>query len=247
MIGRIYNITNHSARQIAIAYGLHPQTVTYLLNKRLNIKPTKTRRINLYYLNNHVFDIIDEKSAYWLGFLYADGCVSKGGSLVVNISPVDREHLYSLKFYLEAKNPIYEFPDKYPNGGIQLNIRDRYLANRLSELGIVPRRTEFHRLLNNLPDNMIKHFVRGDFDGDGHRRKLGRTGLLFSGTLDLLEWIRSTTANQIGTNPNISIRKNGNSLICYRLEYGSKSDYDAIDQWMYGDASVYLARKRFQK
>lgn len=57
-------------KEIAEELGIYYTTVSYIL-KSFNIKLSKAQ------FNEYVFDNIDtEEKAYWLGFIYADGCIS---------------------------------------------------------------------------------------------------------------------------------------------------------------------------
>jgi len=48
-----------------------------------------------YTLNEEFFDELNEKSVYWLGFLYADGCVRKRKSseLRLKLKKEDKSHI----------------------------------------------------------------------------------------------------------------------------------------------------------
>ena len=47
-----------------------------------------------YTLNQKFFEEIDSKEkAYWLGFLYADGYISKGGIIELSLKSTDSDHI----------------------------------------------------------------------------------------------------------------------------------------------------------
>jgi hypothetical protein len=55
-----------------------------------------------YHVNINKFSKIDsEESAYWLGFLYADGCMSEESRIGVMLKASDKHHLEKLKNFLE--------------------------------------------------------------------------------------------------------------------------------------------------
>lgn len=70
-----------------------------------------------YKLNEHFSDELNEKSAYWLGFLYADGYVrmkdGKSGELKLKLKDTDMGHISKLLNDLECDNPIKCGVDKF--------------------------------------------------------------------------------------------------------------------------------------
>lgn len=122
-----------------------------------------------YKLNEHFFDELNEKSAYWLGFLYADGYVrmkdGKSGELKLKLKDTDVGHISKLLNDLECDNPIKCGVDK-KSKFCSVTIYSNLMVNRLFELGCVNNKT-FKIMFPDIDLNLIKHFVRGYFDGDG--------------------------------------------------------------------------------
>lgn len=65
-----------------------------------------------YNYNTTYFEKIDSpEKAYWLGFLYADGCVRKNGKsliLEITLSKTDKLQLEKLRNVLSPNNVIYD-------------------------------------------------------------------------------------------------------------------------------------------
>lgn len=58
-------------------------------------------------LYKNIFETIDtEEKAYWLGFLYADGYVSKYNQIEVALSLEDEEHLHKLKRFVNTNTNV---------------------------------------------------------------------------------------------------------------------------------------------
>lgn len=58
-------------------------------------------------LYKNIFETIDtEEKAYWLGFLYADGYVSKYSQIEVSLAPEDEGHLMKLKSFVNTNTEI---------------------------------------------------------------------------------------------------------------------------------------------
>lgn len=203
--------------------------------------PTRNR---LYRLNPNVFDVLDtEQKAYWYGFLYADGNVCRR-TLVLALKWSDKEHIEKFKQFMESESPIHRITrnygkTKYDNAKIEMT--DRNLAYRLKSLGIVPSRPHFERVLRNLPKNLIQHWIRGYYDGDG---SAGIHNVIsFIGQIPLLEFVREQLAINCGTNPNLSIHKHTISDIYYLVISGRIQATNAA-KYLYRDSTVWLSRKR---
>lgn len=101
----------------------------------------------------------------------------------------------------------------------------------------------------NIEESLIKHFIRGYFDGDGHigyyvRHDDGRTRNVFNfeivgASFEILDSINSYFKTY-GIKTNIYTRKSNNT---YRLVTSSKTEILKIINHMYSESSVYLERK----
>ena len=127
-----------------------------------------------YNLNENFFDVLNEKSAYWLGFLYADGCVrmkdGKSGELKIKLKDTDKNHIEKFLRDIECEKTIkcgIDNKSKFCSVTVYSNI----MVNKLFELGCVNNKTQKIRLPN-LNKDLMSHFIRGYFDGDGSISKV---------------------------------------------------------------------------
>jgi hypothetical protein len=127
-----------------------------------------------YNLNENFFDVLNEKSAYWLGFLYADGYVrmkdGKSGELKLKLKDTDRSHIEKFLTDIECIKPIkcgIDNKSKFCSVTVYSNL----IVNKLFELGCVNNKTQKIRLPN-LNESLMNHFIRGYFDGDGSISKV---------------------------------------------------------------------------
>jgi hypothetical protein len=117
------------------------------------------------------FDVIGtEIKAYWLGFIMADGCVlwsekSSNYGLQVVLQSRDIDHVAMLERDLGGSR----WPEIIPRTkSAKLVWYSKYLAQRLIELGVCPRKSYVEDLpAPKFPENLARHFWRGLFDGDG--------------------------------------------------------------------------------
>ncbi len=131
--------------------------------------------------DDHVFDCIDtEEKAYWLGFLYADGYICadplEGGShykMELTLAQADKEHLRKFALFMSytgeiSAKKINRNSKEFTAARIAIN--SKHLWNTLNNYGCTPRKS----LTLQFPDksifkskDLIRHFIRGYFDGDG--------------------------------------------------------------------------------
>ena len=136
--------------------------------------------------DNYFNEINTERKAYILGLMYADGCVysnkrdGKWAKLdlkyddkkllediaieMKNECPI-RRHTYNRNEYFQYQDKNYEFIHDM----CRLSFRSDQLVDDLIKLGCPPSKT-FKIVFPSseiLPDNLVKHFLRGYLDGDG--------------------------------------------------------------------------------
>ena len=130
-------------------------------------------RQNIPKFNENIFDSIDtEDKAYWLGFLYADGCVSsKLNTIEIALQKSDENHLRKFLKFIEHQNQTLIHYKKVNESDIcRIHITNKHLKNILISYGCIPNKS----LVLKFPDksifkseDLIRHFIRGYFDGDG--------------------------------------------------------------------------------
>lgn len=142
---------------------------------------SRAHKLGLKYhvYNENYFEIIDtEEKAYWLGFLYADGYVTSGNRWGVDLAIIDYNHLVKLNESLGSNIAIRtrirkgKQVDGYyykSSETCSLMIKNQKMYDDLVSLGVVPNKTyniSFPKN-NEVPKKLMKHFIRGLFDGDG--------------------------------------------------------------------------------
>ena len=116
-------------------------------------------------LYKNIFETIDtEEKAYWLGFLYADGYVSKYNQIEVSLALEDEEHLGKLKTFINTNTNIIKDDHR-----ARLLFCSQKLATDLARLGCVNGKSLILTFPTSeqLPDELVRHFLRGYVDGDG--------------------------------------------------------------------------------
>lgn len=199
------------------------------LVRPVELSHTKFLKINAFE------NIDDEESAYWLGFLYADGCVhSHNYSFSMALHKKDKEHIYEFRTFLNSSNKV--IPVKNHNT-FAFYQGSKKIHEDLIRHGCIPRKS----LTIKYPDFMINntlenHFIRGIFDGDGYiYSRPGRYVVGISGTYSIVKRFDAvlTINNRIRSHNNI-----------YDLSSSKKSFVNNTYKYLYNNATVYLIRKK---
>lgn len=184
-----------------------------------------------------------EDMAYMLGFIVADGNISTDPK-ILNITQ-SKKDLYILEQFnklLKCKRPIVI----QKNNICHLVIRNGELVDDLIKLGVEPRKSLTMRWFSGIPDEYLRHFVRGYLDGDGcictyNRKNRGQIiEVSFLGTRDFLEGMSVNISKQINI-PIIKVFDVKNTKI-KRMKYSYSSALKLLD-WLYKDCNLYLLRK----
>jgi hypothetical protein len=200
--------------------------------------------------NSTFFDAIDtEEKAYWLGFFYADGYLAKNGStLKIDLSVKDALHLQRFANIFQTKVLVRErSPDKR-NGIVYVSATSvivcAYLWDAFIEKGVRQGNTlsEDISVFKHVPENLMHHFVRGVFDGDGsvYRHKSGGLGFSFVGSYPFMEYLRGVLIASV----ELSVTKLGKMGKLTHLRWKGNSASECFKNWLYRDATVWLERKR---
>ncbi len=233
------------------------------LSRILKEKNINTALKNKYTVNQSYFDIIDsERKAYWLGFIYADGYVGdeKANNIVLSSSTKDIAILESFKKDIsytgnirKAKNSSTSFNQ---NSNISvINFSSKQIAMILREkYNIIPYRKEKKFVFPNIPKDLIRHFVRGYFDGDGsvwcgnkNCNVVTANGEIKNYSyqsikIDIIGNISlcQAFAKEIGINGSISDSKT--NYLKY-LSVSGKDDIKIMFEYLYKQSTIYLERK----
>lgn len=188
------NTPNHlkNVTKLGEKFGLKAKATSEIL-KKAGIEIYNTSQHTT--INETVFDIIDtEEKAYWLGFMYADGCIySKENRIELSLQGSDINHLHKFAKFLENKKEDFvKFYANYKQGKYdrcRVVFRSKKVWNALNEKGCVPNKS----LILNFPNesifadtSLIKHFIRGYIDGDGCLCNTTKPELSVLGTKEFL-------------------------------------------------------------
>ena len=210
-----------------------------------------------YFVNQDYFKVVDnEWKAYWLGFLYADGCnrIAKRGTknefvLTTSLAIIDIGHLEKLNNSLQSDATIKEYDVKLNENlykSAKLSICNKEICVDLDKLGCTPRKSLTLKFPTEeqLPKHLVRHFIRGYFEGDGciHINIQNRTVVAnILGTYDMLEKMNEIFQKELNINSRTIKQKNDNKA--YDISISGIPTVELFYKYLYKDCNIYLERK----
>lgn len=165
--------SKHSTGQLAKYFNTSTQAIRNCLKQNgVRVLSLQEQQYAKHPRRSDYFENIDTKEkAYWLGFLYADGCVNNNSNAIsINLKREDEYMLCNFANAIESTN-IISHSKKIFNGKefnqSHFSIKDAKMKADLIKWGCVSNKTYKELEIPNIPDNLIWHFIRGVVDGDG--------------------------------------------------------------------------------
>lgn len=235
-----YYLQNLSVIKTAKHFHLGIEKISYMI-KNMGIEIINYQNISP--INESIFEVIDtEEKAYWLGFLYADGYIGEENKVELCLKEEDKVHLEHFKRFLNSNNKISFKPNRLGNA-YRFSFRNERIHDDLISKGCVQAKS----LILTFPtsqivsDDLIKHFLRGYFDGDGYLginylkyTKSPRCGIV--GTLDFIKGFVDKL------NFNYRDRQLSKKGKAYQYTFSTQECRNMLNI-MYDEATIFLKRK----
>lgn len=234
-------------RDIAKKYSVTRWVISGILDRADIQRHSLSKSKQIYTANEHFFDAIDnELKSYWYGFLAADGwvcTVAHKYSTNLELKASDRAHLEKFKTDIDSTHPILTRTQtvkgqKYQS--MRISIGNKHLAKSLIELGIVPGKDATLQLPD-LPIVLMRHFIRGYFDGDGSISKSPALQFSLVGNRTFLLAIQTILMERCNLTRTKLVRQHNSQS--FSLCYGGNRQVPRILKYLYENATVYLNRK----
>lgn len=156
---------NKNYQEISEYFDVSKRKIAYWCEKYKIKKPIRTRFRKYKELNETYFDIIDsEEKAYYLGLIMSDGNLNEKRIEIV----LKNEDSYILKRLANNLNMRgYSLGNKKNGTQKRLSICSKHMVESLKKYNIVPNKT-FIVDIPSIDNSLLRHFLRGYFDGDGY-------------------------------------------------------------------------------
>lgn len=249
----IYDLyVNKGLKVLEIAKLFHTRTTNISsILKKFGILPIKNRgKIFRNTIEDYFENIDNEYKAYFLGFITADGSITKRK---------DREDSYTLR--IEIKESDYYLLDIFRKeigyeGKIskinrdsvcyKISINSQKMTHDLMNYGVVPNKTYLmNRIYKNFSNSeLFRHYLRGIFDGDGCITKLKNKNYYMANITeyseDLIYDYSSTINNFLGLKNNKIIYTGS----AFRYSWNGEKAI-LLHDFLYKNSNIYLERKKY--
>lgn len=248
------HINGKLMKDIEKEYGINNSTIYDYMRKH-NIEYKNEHGRKNFFNQSYFHNIDNEHKAYWLGFIYADGSIYNTGSgntkinrMSINISNKDVALLHKICEDMEYEDPkIKVYTPCESTYGTNLMARVDFtsvkLCADLQSWGVRPNKTGTLTSLPDIPEDLIRHFIRGFFDGDGSI--VGKPYYTFSiiGDTPFLTEIQNILMEECSLNKTKLCAYPHKSVDIFDLVYGGRIQVGRIFNYLYKNATIYLSRK----
>lgn len=254
-IQKMYLEENKTPKEIGEFYNAARYQVNYILQK-YGVQKSVSEAKREYTINEHFFDKIDtQNKAYVLGFLYADGYNNRiNNTVVLSLKRDDEEILLKIREAVGSNKPLYHHDYMHSDGVerhmSQLTFSSRQMCEQLEKWGMTQAKTFTIDFPNFLSDDLVSHFIRGYFDGDGcvseTKDLTRRAGVKCFITMMSSMQLCVHMQEYLLKNQDIDFKVNhptGHSELNGIIRSSSKSNIIKFINYIYKDAELYMERK----
>lgn len=210
-----------------------------------HVKDKNRPRRRKYDYNNNIFEKIDtESKAYWLGFFYADGFTHDSKGYINKCSFFlkfeDKPHVEKFIDFIDGDKELLKIRS---DGYVGVDINNKKMATDLYNLGVKPRKSLILKFPTStiIPPNLLNHFIRGYFDGDGSifGKPNGDGVCSFIGTVDFISTLKDILIKEVGVIDN-KLDFKSDCIVEYKKQGGQAK---LVLDYVYRNANIYLDRK----
>lgn len=234
--------------------------ISKILNRTMCAIEIKAGKLGLkkspYTCDYHYFENIDtEEKAYWLGFLTADGWINKNpktnsGTTGIELQYSDLKHL---KKFNKSISGNYQITDRWRPCSLHgsdkkhhscvIRIFSTIMYDSLVNLGFTNEKSYDCKIPDIKPE-LIRHFIRGYFDGDGRfclTNKSFRISFLTASPFLFSDLKNLLTSINIHFSESFYISEFNTQM--YTIEINRNSEKMEFLDYIYKDCNIYLDRK----
>ena len=254
----MFETGNYSGNRLSKYFPISQVAINNLLRRNGYDAKSASELQRKYPIVEDFFDNIDtEEKAYVLGLLYADGWNQTERNLVaISLKESDKDILEKITELIQPDKPLryYTTANSREKEGFEnsqnqcrLMINNKHISQRLVELGCGKAKT--HTLTfpteEQVPSCLIRHFVRGYFDGDGSVSGDKQKQFCFVGTMDFLLPLQQILIKELNfSKTKLDRRHKDRDNNIRSLRYCGVNQCITFRDWLYKDATIYLERKK---
>lgn len=222
----------------------------FLKNNGIKIRNKFFRRT--YTINENFFETIDNpEKAYFLGWLSADGAVTKNNNIKLGLQGKDgyivenfnkaigSNRLVKTSYYNIVNHPLWQ-------GKTNVNIVNRKMCQDLAIWGCIPNKSvllKFPHALNS--NDFLRFYLRGFFEGNGclsFNPKTSASRIAICSTQDFCEGLSNLLKSVLDIQS--STRKCGG---CWRVDISRKKSIIKFLNWIYNSRENMVLYRKYSK
>ena len=219
--------------------------------KRLNLKiRDNSLAQRKFKVNEDFFEQIDTPEKAWLlGFIAADGNVNpSNNTLNIVLASEDEEILVKIKSLLDSEHRISRIKARgNRQEAVVLTIGSKKIFQDLNKIGIIPNKTFLYVFPEFLSKELIRHFIRGYFDGDGSiwwSKKRKRMSFSITANYWFNDTLKLILKKELGIKTYSYFRhQDKGNLITQQLYVSGNLQIKKLMNWLYEDSTIHLKRK----
>ena len=243
LLKKLYLEYNLPIYKIAMLYGFSDVALRDLFIK--HSIPLKKHFVGKNSQNTFFKKIDTKEKAYFLGLIAADGSVIESmNTVAIELKACDK---YILEKFIEIASFKATLLKDDRDGSLRyrLSIHSKNMINHLKALSIMPRKSTNNslRISEKIPKKLIRHFIRGYFDGDGIAKKEGYVG--FCGSKTIIEEIHSHLINKLNISHTKITYNKWNGI--YYIQWGKKEDTEKVSNYFYKDSNMLFLKRKYNK
>ena len=254
----LFETGNYTGKQLSELFPISQVSINTLLKRNGYVAKPQSELQRKYPIAEDFFDKIDtEEKAYILGLLYADGYNNTDrNSVNLGLKESDKEILDKITNLIQPTKPLQYVDTSTSRKNIgfensqnqyRLVIANKHISQRLVELGCGKAKT--HNLTfpteEQVPSHLVRHFIRGYFDGDGSVYGDKQKQFSFVGTIEFLLPLQQVLVKELNFSKTKLDRRHKDIDNNIRsLRYGGVNQCIKFRDWLYKDATIYLERKK---
>lgn len=252
---RLFKLYKEGMKHKDLSYSLliSKDGIGKVLQKKNIERRTYSENNRKYKRNSDYFDNINTPNkAYVLGLIYADGNNYNWGNkhcLTIQLQEEDKYVLERIKDELEYEGNLQFIPNHNKNERFKncykLCITDEHISNQLKKLGVVERKSLILKFPTFLRPDLIRHFVRGYFDGDGclsYIKNQKKWHTTTAGTYEFLSSL-SNILDSMFIKHHIIHPKQCLDHNTYVLNTAANMSTYKFMSWLYRDCDIKMPRK----
>lgn len=219
---------------------------------------SRTRGLNpwKYSINHHAFDELNDKTAWFLGWMISDGFIRGNKRFGLKVSIVDKDIVEKLRKCVQYTGPIYQHKEKLNSKSkiyhqVSIQPTSERIVSQFMKMGVVPNKSlsvKFPKTIADQNENIIRSFIRGVFEGDGSFLLEKRQSPIFQivGTRELCGSIRRYLVkyNRVKLT---KLTQNIKGRNHFALRYRGRYQAIRIMDWLYQNAGPNVLDRKYNQ